>query len=74
MYGLHTKTGTQATLMKDECSDQCLRGTQRRNFKFYESKNFSDSSLHRMLNSKILGSFFYEKQANLGTEMRKIKV
>ena len=66
MYGLHTKTGTQATLMKDECSDQCLRGTQRRNFKFYESKNFSDSSLHRMLNSKILGFLFLRKTGKLG--------
>ena len=66
MYGLHTKTGTQATLMKDECSDQCLRGTQRRNFKFYESKNFSDSSLHRMLNSKILGFLFLRKTGKPG--------
>ena len=66
MYGLHTKTGTQATLMEDECSDQCLRGTQRRNFKFYESKNFSDSSLHRMLNSKILGFLFLRKTGKLG--------
>ena len=66
MYGLHTKTGTQATLMKDECSDQCLRGTQRRNFKFYENKNFSDSSLHRMLNSKILGFLFLRKTGKLG--------
>ena len=66
MYGLHTKTGTQATFMKDECSDQCLRGTQRRNFKFYESKNFSDSSLHRMLNSKILGFLFLRKTGKLG--------
>ena len=66
MYGLHTKTGTQATLMKDECSDQCLRGTQRRNFKFYESENFSDSSLHRMLNAKILGFLFLRKTGKLG--------
>ena len=66
MYGLHTKTGTQATLMEDECSDQYLRGTQRRNFKFYESKNFSDSSLHRMLNSKILGFLFLRKTGKLG--------
>ena len=44
------------------------------NFKFYESENFSDSSLNRILNAKMLGFLFYEKWANLGTEEQKIKL
>ena len=47
----------------------------RRNFKFYESKNFSDSSLHRLFESETFRfPFSTKKQTNLGTEIRKIKL
>ena len=42
---------------------------------FYESENFSDSSLHHIFESQNFRfPFFYEKQPKLESEMWKIKL
>ena len=45
------------------------------NLKFYLSDSFSDSSLRRIFDSENFRfPFFYEKWANMGREMGKIKL
>ena len=46
-----------------------------RNLKFYESENFSNSSLHRVFESENFRfPFNYEKWPNLGSKMSKIRL